>query len=289
MTALPFPSPNATLSRYGLRPKKAFGQNFIKEPGVVERIARECSEVPARVLEIGAGLGALTFALLNQGHTVTAIERDRDLIPILQDLGREAIAEGRLRVLAEDAKAVDFEAVLNEMKGSLPDTPGVVMGNVPYNLTGILLRKATYASSTLERCVFLVQREVTDRLAASPGTEDYGALSVFAQAAFAVKPRFSVARAVFHPPPNVDSRVVVLDPLRPPRAEETDTFRLLVKAAFEQRRKTLRNAWREVQSVDRERLDACAKRAGILLDARGETLSVEEFRAMSEALSEGGL
>lgn len=275
-----FPEPGRTLGRFGLRPKKSFGQNFLRDPRTPARIAELCPEGPCRIVEIGAGLGALTFALLERGHRVIAIERDRDLVPVLHALAEEAGQLDRLTLLEEDAKVIDPASLFHAL-GS--EGPRVLLGNVPYNLTGTLLRKATLARASLDLAVFLVQREVADRLAAPPNGEAYGALSVFAQAAFRVEPAFLVGRNSFVPVPNVDSRVVVLRPLEPPRAEETEAFRALVKAAFEQRRKTLRNAWSGVCS-DRQRLQAAAQQAGVSLDARGETLAVEDFERMSRAL-----
>jgi 16S rRNA (adenine1518-N6/adenine1519-N6)-dimethyltransferase len=278
---MPFPEPVTTLRRSGLRAKKSFGQNFIREPRIVARIAELCPSEPCRIVEIGAGLGALTFALLDRGHHVVAIERDRDLVLALRDLVEAAGQQGQLTLLEADAKTVDVNATFQAMTGGIPR---VLLGNVPYNLTGVLLRQAIGCASELELAMFLVQKEVADRLAADAGSEAYGALSVFAQAAFHVEPSFVVGRGAFHPAPNVDSRVVVLRPLRPPRAQETDSFRALVKAAFEQRRKTLRNAWAALPGQSKASLEIAAQRAGVSLNARGETLTVDDFRRMSEAL-----
>lgn len=276
-----FVEPARALQRFGLRAKKSFGQNFLRDPRTPARIAELCPDEACRVVEIGAGLGALTFALLDRGHRVAAIERDRDLVPVLRTLADERGQGAELQVIEADAKAVDV-LLLFERLGS--DGPRVLMGNVPYNLTGTLLRQATVAATELDRVVFLVQREVADRLAAAPNSEAYGALSVFAQAAFRVELAFTVSRGAFVPAPNIDSRVVVLHPLHPPRAEETDSFRALVKAAFAQRRKTLRNAWSALCDGDKPRLLAAAQAAEISLDARGETLAVEDFERMSRAL-----
>jgi 16S rRNA (adenine1518-N6/adenine1519-N6)-dimethyltransferase len=210
-----------------------------------------------------------------------AIERDRDLVPALRVLAEEGGYGERLTVLEADAKAVDPLPLFQGLDG---DGPCVLLGNVPYNLTGTLLRKATRAATQLDLALFLLQREVADRLAAAPNADAYGALSVFAQAAFRVEAAFTVSRGSFVPAPSVDSRVVVLHPLRPPRAEETEPFRALVKAAFEQRRKTLRNAWTGLCDGDKTRLEAAARIAGVSLDARGETLAVEDFERMSRAL-----
>jgi 16S rRNA (adenine1518-N6/adenine1519-N6)-dimethyltransferase len=135
----------------------------------------------------------------------------------------------------------------------------------------------------LERVVFMVQLEVAERLAAEPGTKTYGALTVFVQAAFDVSKLFDVSKGSFHPPPAVTSAVVRLVPLRPRRAEETDLFRAVVKGAFGARRKTLRNAWRSLG--DAETVAAAAAKVGISLDARGETLSVDAFAAMTRELA----
>lgn len=265
--------PRKTLREAGLSPKKSFGQNFIVTPDVVERIA--AAAVPegergrATVVEIGAGTGALTAALATRARVV-AIERDRDLVPILE----RAFADApQVRVVEADAKTVDLVALGGERF--------VLAGNLPYQLTGVLLERAAGLASHLERAVFMVQREVAERLLASPGTKTYGGLTVFTRAAFDVTRLMNVAPGSFFPPPDVTSTVVVLVP-RADRVEETATFRALVSKAFEQRRKTLRNAWRSVGAP--EVIARAAVGAGISLDARGETLAVEQFAAMERAV-----
>jgi 16S rRNA (adenine1518-N6/adenine1519-N6)-dimethyltransferase len=272
----------------GLSPKKSFGQNFLVDPNVSRRIAElsiegavraEGGETAAKtggtVVEIGAGLGALTEPLLARASKVFAIERDRDLCPILREVFADFIAEGRLEVVEADAKSVDLGLLL----ASGPE-PRILAGNLPYQLTGPLLERATGLANEIARAVFMVQAEVADRLAARPGSEAYGALTVFASAAFDVVRAMKVGRGAFQPRPGVDSTVVVLVPLRPPRASETDRFRETVRAAFMQRRKTLRNAWSALgPAAD---IQSRADRAGIDLTRRGETLSVEEFARFAE-------
>ncbi|MBS2012116.1 MAG: ribosomal RNA small subunit methyltransferase A [Deltaproteobacteria bacterium] len=273
-------NPRAVLERTGLAPKKSFGQNFLVAPHAVEAIARACvpdAEIGrARVLELGAGTGVLTRALGERAKRVVAVERDRDLVPVLReelaDLENVTIEEG-------DAQTAEPLALLG---GADPESPRVVCGNLPYQITGRLLERAVVHASDLDRVVFMVQLEVADRLAAEPSTKEYGALTVFVRAAFDVTKLFDVSRGSFHPPPAVTSAVVRLDPQRPRRAEETDLFRQLVKGAFGARRKTLRNAWRSIGDLDT--VAAAAKAAGISLDARGETLSVDAFAAMARAL-----
>ncbi len=133
----------------------------------------------------------------------------------------------------------------------------------------------------------MVQAEVAERLAAEPDTEAYGALTVFVQAAFAVKKILTVKGGAFYPRPEVDSAVVLLIPHRPRKAAETEAFRALVKGAFGARRKTLRNAWKGIFGWSREELEAKATAAGISLDARGETLGVEAFARLA-GMAEGG-
>jgi 16S rRNA (adenine1518-N6/adenine1519-N6)-dimethyltransferase len=277
MRPLPFPTPKSILQQFGLRPKKSFGQNFLGDPNLVDRIAGQA--IPgSRVIEIGAGIGALTVALLNRGHQVVAIERDRDLIPVLQQTLAEPIERRQLTLLEADAKTVDYGAILAENPG-----PWTLTGNLPYNLTGVLLQRATELAPLLSRAVFLVQLEVAQRLTSEADGDAYGALSVFAQAAFRVQRAFVVKRGAFVPQPNVDSAVVTFDTLTPPRAEETDTFRAVVSAAFHQRRKTLRNAWKGL-GLSSEALEELATMASVSLDARGETLSVDDFARVSSQL-----
>ena len=274
----PFPNPKETLTDAGLRPKRSFGQNFLCDAHLVQRIADLCSPGSFAV-EIGAGLGGLTTVMLNCGHRVYAIERDRDMLPILASRLAGALESGQLELCEADAKSVDYASVF-----SAHPAPRVLMGNLPYNLTGPLLQRATECAKLLDRAVFLVQLEVADRLTAPPAGKDYGGLSVFVQNAFAVKREFLVRRGAFYPQPNVDSAVVSLQPLVSPHSEETPVFRALVNGAFQKRRKTLRNAWSEVNNLTSEELAAAASTATISLDERGETLSVAQFAAMASAI-----
>jgi len=288
--ALSSPSSSATLScpalsdyshaarerfrALGLKPKKSFGQNFLADPRIAHSIA-ELATTPegGTVVEIGAGLGALTGLLLERAGRVVAVERDRDLCPILRESFAEPIEQGRLELVEADAAALDY---LPFFQGQ--PKPHVLAGNLPYQITGKLLELASQLGDALDRAVFMVQREVADRLVAQPGTASYGALTVFVGAAFRVERALHVHRGAFFPSPDVDSSVVLLTPER--RAEETPAFRAAVRAAFAQRRKTLRNAWRGLGPA--AQIEERARRAGIDLDRRGETLSVEDFARFAE-------
>lgn len=272
--------PRTVLADAGLHPRKSSGQNFLVAQPIARAVARACvrdDEVGrARVLEIGAGTGALTRLLSERAREVIAIERDRALVPVLI---RELDGTSA-RVVEADARDVDWGALVGEPRDG---SPRVVCGNLPYAITGPLLRLAVDRVGQLDRAVFMVQNEVAQRLVAAPATRPFGALTVFVQAVFGVRRVLRVPPGAFHPPPAVTSAVVELVPLHPPRARETESFRLLVRTAFQGRRKTLRNAWRHVLA-DPSVLEGAAIAAGIPLDARGETLDVEAFARMAAAL-----
>jgi 16S rRNA (adenine1518-N6/adenine1519-N6)-dimethyltransferase len=275
-------APKATLDSHGVRHKRHFGQNFLADRGIARRIAElATTPIGGTVVEIGAGLGALTWPLLTRASHVVAIERDRELVPLLNAELAEPVTEGRLTILEADAKQVDFAALLEDRP-----KPRVISGNLPYQITGPLLSRSVAVASEVDLVVFMVQLEVADRLSAAAGERDYGALTVFVQAAFSVERAFVVRRGAFYPQPNVDSAVVVLTPRTPRLARETETFRELVHAAFTKRRKTLRNAWRGVLGLAPDVLSSIANDAGVDLDARGETLDVTAFARVAELVDE---
>ncbi len=266
----------------GLAPKKRFGQNFLADPHAA-RVIAEAATTPAggTVLEIGAGLGALTRPLLDRAAHVVAVERDRDLVPILTGELDAAVAAGKLTIVEADALDVDWAASV-----AAGPPPHSLAGNLPYLITGKLLERAVGLADEIDRAVFMVQAEVADRLAAEPDAEAYGALTVFVQAAFSVRKILTVKGGAFYPRPEVDSAVVLLVPHRPRRAAETPAFRAVVKAAFGARRKTLRNAWKGLFGWSKEELERHAAEAGVSLDARGETLGVEAFARIA-GMAEG--
>lgn len=273
------PHAKAQLRDAGLVPKRHFGQNFLTDASICNRIADlSAPSGTTFAIEIGAGLGALTAALLDRCAVVTAIERDRDLIPRLRTTFGDAIAEHRLNLAEEDAKTFDYAGAF-----SRASRPATLVGNLPYQITGPLLRRCLEVSHLVERCAFLVQLEVADRLVAPPASAAYGALTVFLQARYETQRSFIVRRGAFYPQPNVDSALVVLLPRAAPIAEEGPVFRGLVKSAFAQRRKKLRNAWAATTMLGPEQLAAAAAEAEIDLNLRGEVLSVSQFAKMAEA------
>ena len=263
------PRPSELLRRHGLRPKKEWGQNFLGDPHILEALAALAElRQGETVVELGAGLGHLTRALAATGARVIAVERDRELVPILRaELPDVEVAEA-------DAKSFDLTAVARGERV-------VVCGNLPYHLSSPILFHLLDQRSVVRRAVLLLQREVAERVAAPPGGRDYGVLSVLLQLVADARIGLRIGRHAFTPPPEVESSALVLDFLPSPRAEVRDErrFRALVKTAFAQRRKTLWNALKPMPG-GRDALE----RAGIDPQRRGETLSVAEFAAVERAL-----
>lgn len=264
----------------GLAAKRSFGQCFLADPNIARIIAQEAT-TPAggTTLEIGAGTGALTAPLLDRAARVIAIERDRDLVPVLRATFAGAIEAGRLVVVEADAVSADWASLVAE-----GPEPRILAGNIPYQITGRILQRAVEHAGAFQRAVFLVQKEVAQRLAAKPGTKDYGAMTVFVRSRFAPSLRVVVPASCFRPKPRIDSAVVVLRASEPVPGCRGSTFEELVACAFSKRRKTLRNAWAGAAGLEGTELERAAKEAGVDLDARGESLTVEQFGLMARAI-----
>ncbi|GAA4998461.1 16S rRNA (adenine(1518)-N(6)/adenine(1519)-N(6))-dimethyltransferase RsmA [Pseudoluteimonas lycopersici] len=247
--------------------KKHLGQNFLHERGVIERIVQAIDPQPGdAIVEIGPGQGALTFPLLDRHGALTAIEFDRDLHAPLQAAARE---HGDLKLIEGDVLGVDFTALAAEL--------GVekirLAGNLPYNLSSPILFHALDHANAIRDMHFMLQKEVVERMAAPPGNKVYGRLSVMLQAYCTVTPLFTVPPGAFRPAPKVDSAVVRLLPRAADSIgiDDRARFAAIVRAAFGQRRKTLRNAL--AGTMEAETIAA----AGLDPGARAEQLSVAEF------------
>lgn len=276
MTDLPdWEDPRRVLARHGLRPKRGFSQNFLVSRHAVDAIVAAAELTPGGwVVELGPGLGTLTGALLRADARVYAVERDPDMVRVLQ----AEFGGTRLQIEHGDVTELDY----GRLGSALGGDPLTVVGNLPYAVTGAVMRGLIGARSLLSRVLVMVQREVRDRLEAAPGTGEYGALSVFTSAAFEVDTVVRVPAGAFHPPPKVDSAVVRLRPRRVPLAEESAGFRAVVRAAFQSRRKTLRNAL--TRAADPASAAKALEHAEIDPARRGETLSVAEFDRLARAL-----
>ncbi|MEX2181661.1 MAG: 16S rRNA (adenine(1518)-N(6)/adenine(1519)-N(6))-dimethyltransferase RsmA [Gemmatimonadaceae bacterium] len=260
------------------RPRKRLGQHFLTDPGLLGRIADTLAATPAdTVIEIGPGRGALTEQLLKRAGRVIAIEVDRDLAPLLAERWKD---EPRLQVVEGD--------VLEQDLGALAGGPYLLAGNVPYNITTPILFHAMRRPRP-ERAVYLVQREVAERIVAPPGSEAYGALSVNVQALADATILFGVSAKAFTPPPKVESAVLRVVPRAAPMMapEEEEPFRLLVQAAFGLRRKQMRRVLRTVRAWDAVAADKALAAAGIEPSARPETLSPADFLRLLRACSSG--
>ena len=248
--------------------KKALGQHFLHERGVIDKMLLAIDPRPGDVfVEIGPGQGALTFPLLARHGALTAIEFDRDL---LVPLAAQARAHGDLRLVHADVMDVDFTALAREVAG---DARIRLVGNLPYNLSSPILFHALDHAAAIRDMHFMLQKEVVDRMAAAPGSKVYGRLSVMLQAYCMVTALFKVPPGAFRPPPKVDSAVVRLVPKPADRIgiDDPKRFAAVVRAAFGQRRKTLRNALGGVCTT--EDIEA----AGIDPQARAERLEVADF------------
>ena len=256
--------------------KKHLGQNFLHEKGVIEKIVQAIDPRPGDVLvEIGPGQGALTFPLLKKHGELTAIEFDRDLHAPLQAAARE---HGTLHLIEGDVLGVDFTA-LAAQRG---DSRGQIrlVGNLPYNLSSPILFHALDHAAAIRDMHFMLQKEVVERMAAGPGSKVYGRLSVMLQAYCSVTPLFGGPPGAFRPAPKVDSAVVRLLPKPAECIEVRDraVFANVVRAAFGQRRKTLRNALNGVADA------AAIEAAGLRADARAEQVEVAGFVRLANLL-----
>ena len=257
----------------GTAAKKRLGQHFLRDASFVARIVAALA--PARddtVVEIGPGRGALTFALLPRLTRLHAVEFDRDLIA---PLSAQAAQFGELALHNVDALAFNFSALATPAKKLR------VIGNLPYNISTPLLFHLFAHLDCIRDMVFMLQKEVVARLAAAPGGKDYGRLSVMTQAVCAVEHLFDVPPGAFAPPPKVNSAVVRLVPHRPPPCAlaHMPAFADIVRLAFAQRRKTLRNNLKAVLA------DEVLMAHGIDPNRRAETLTLMEFCCLAEVFA----
>ncbi len=275
----PFPDPRTLLRRHGLNAKKSWGQNFL----ISERVYRAIVDAVVRadddwVVELGAGLGTLTARLaqrLPEGK-VFAVERDRDMVKVLQaELGQLEDIE----IVEGNALTYDLETV-TRWRGA----PVAVCGNLPYHIAAQIIFRLLAQRRQVTRAVLMIQREMADRLVASPGTRAYSAFGVLVSTYADVRRLLKVGSEAFIPAPKVESAVVEIVPLSRPRVDVVDeeAFSTVVHAGFGQRRKTLRNALKS--KFDVPDIDAALSETGIDGGRRGETLTAAEFAALAATL-----
>lgn len=273
----PFPDARVLLDKYGLRAKKQFGQNFL----VSDRALRAIADATVTsdedwIVEIGSGLGTLTAQIVERvtAGKVIALEADPDMVRVLRaELG----TVDNLEIHHTDAMRFDLRAEASLRKI-------IVCGNLPYHLASQLMFKVLDVRDRVQHAVFMIQKEMADRIVAKPGGKDYGAIGVMIRTYADVTTVIKVGAGSFVPPPKIDSTVIKMVPLAQPRAPITDEahYSKVVHAAFGQRRKTLRNALRA--QFEEAAVDAALAKTGIDGVRRGETLDIAEFAALANAL-----
>lgn len=255
-----------------MKAKKSFGQHFLNRPDIAQRIADSLlltNELGGRVLEVGPGQGMLTQFLIEKKHNLVAVEADKDMVAVLN----QKYDPLSIKIVFEDFMKVDLSKMFDNQPFSL-------IGNFPYNISSQIVFKMIENRALVPEMVGMFQLEMAERVVAKPGGKEYGVISVLAQAFYEGKKLFNVDRGCFSPPPNVQSAVIRLT-----RKENQDLgcddklFRNVVKTAFNQRRKMLRNTVRPFFEKDPSVL------ADTFFNRRPETLSLEEFVNLTQRIS----
>ena len=280
----------AILERHGFTFKKSFGQNFLTDTNILQKIV-DTAEIDKKVnvIEIGPGIGALTEFLAESAAEVMAFEIDDRLVPILADTLRDF---DNVTVVNQDILKVDLAQYIAEFKN--PDLPIKVVANLPYYITTPILMHLLESGIPFSEFVVMMQREVADRISAQPNTKAYGSLSIAVQYYMTAKVAFIVPRTVFVPAPNVDSAILKMVRRDQPAVEVQDEkfFFKVSKASFVHRRKTL---WNNLTShfgkseETKAKLTAALEQAELSPSVRGEALTLADFARLADALKEQGL
>jgi 16S rRNA (adenine1518-N6/adenine1519-N6)-dimethyltransferase len=273
----------AVLRAHDIHTRKSLGQHFLVDDNVVGRIlalADLAGDEP--VLEIGPGIGTLTVALCEAAGAVLAVERDDRLLEVLADTTAEC---DRLKIVHADAVSISPTELATPL-----GPPVAIVANLPYAVAATVVLRYFEVMPSLRFAVVMVQAEVADRMAASPGGKDYGAYTVKLNLYARPAGRFNVPPGCFLPPPRVDSAVLRLERVEAPAPPEyVEAAACMADAAFAQRRKTVRNSVRSALGVPADVVDAVLSSAGLDGGRRGETLSVQEFLRLGESALRYGL
>jgi 16S rRNA (adenine1518-N6/adenine1519-N6)-dimethyltransferase len=279
---------NELMKKYNIRLTKALGQNFLIDDNVVKKIV-DVSSVSSRdiVIEVGPGIGNMTKELAKRAGQVLAIEIDRQLLPALAENLKEF---SNVTVINKDVMKLDIKEIIRECQNSsvnMIDSVKVV-ANLPYYITTPIILKFLEEKPGIETLVFMIQKEVADRMTAGPGGKEFGALSLAVQYYSSPEIAFNVSPNCFIPKPNVDSTVIKLDILKKPPVNliNEDLFFKVIKASFGQRRKTLVNGLSNAGCFNKtkEELKAILRNMGLDELQRGETLTLMQFAELSNAL-----
>ena len=271
--------------KYGFRFSKSLGQNFITEKSVIDDIVEGAGLGPGDlVIEIGPGIGVLTSGACEAATKVVAIEIDRNLLTVLNDT---LAAYNNVKIINGDILKMDLAKLIGEEKKDLENVK--IIGNLPYYITTPIIIKLLESGVPAESITIMMQKEVAERIKAKPGSRTYGALSVAVQYRCEVTTVTEVPREVFMPVPKVDSEVLRLDILPEPAVKtiSENMFFRCVRAGFSQRRKTLLNSLQST-GIPKEKIRECLEGAEIDPQRRAETLSLEEFAALADRITERG-
>ncbi|MBA2796367.1 16S rRNA (adenine(1518)-N(6)/adenine(1519)-N(6))-dimethyltransferase RsmA [Streptococcus porcinus] len=280
----------AILECHGFTFKKSFGQNFLTDTNILQKIVDTARiDKNVNVIEIGPGIGALTEFLAENAAEVMAFEIDDRLIPILADTLRDF---DNVRVINQDILKADLQTQIQGFKN--PQLPIKVVANLPYYITTPILMHLIGSKIPFQEFVIMMQREVADRISAEPNTKAYGSLSIAVQYYMAAKVAFIVPRTVFVPAPNVDSAILKMERRVEPliKVQDEDFFFRVVKVGFVHRRKTL---WNNLTShfgkseETKKKLENALELAGIKANVRGEALTIAEFGKLADALKSVGI
>ncbi len=275
-------SPKILLAAHNIRPKKQFGQNFIVDPAFADMIVcRAGISSEDIILEIGAGVGALTVPLARKAKMIFAVERDSRIIGILNT---QILAGGfaNVSIIGKDILAMDIGALSEDAGGNI-----IVMGNLPYNISSQILVRLIHSRKNIRRAVLMLQKELSQRITAQAGCKDYGRLSVMLSYCSDIKKLIDVKASLFYPRPKVDSEILELKFKKEIQDQATDElfFFKVIKAGFGNRRKTLKNALSASElNIGADAATHVLERSGIDPIRRAETLTVEEFVKLSNNL-----
>ncbi len=268
------------MKQYGLIPKKKWGQHFLIDRNILNKVIRTAQVGNMdQVLEIGPGLGEMTFALARQAKSVIAVEIDSKLVEILK---KKAVDYPNVEVVKGDILKIDFNQLCGREGGRIK-----VVANLPYQISAPLLFRFIGSEEIFSTLTLMLQKEVAERMVALPGRKEYGPLSIFVQLVWDLSIHFFVKPSAFSPPPKVESAVVHMAWKKRPmfKLEDEDWFKRVVRASFSYRRKTLANALKHSGLPFLQDLERRIESIGIDPRRRPETLTIQEFARLAEALN----
>ncbi len=277
---------NQMKNKYGFKFTKSLGQNFLTDGNIIEEIVMASGAGPEDlIIEIGPGMGVLTEVAAQVAGQVIAIEIDKSLIPILEE---NLIDYDNVKVINQDVLKTDINGIINQCKEEKGIKKVKIIGNLPYYITTPIIMKLLEENVEADSITIMLQKEVADRIKANPGTKAYGAISVAVGYYCTVDHVVDVPKEVFIPMPKVDSAVIRLNivPERRVNVRNEELYFQVVKAGFGMRRKTLSNSLTLLKGIDKAQIKEALERAGIDPQRRAETLDLEEFAALTDAIED---